>query len=133
MSAKKQTKTSKKPNTKSNDKNHYKSKTGFLPLRRKRKDGYIPEVAKYPEIFELVLGENFLTTQLGPKQSITFSYIVRIPIRGRFLIGPTKIILHDRIGFFYEEDIREFYTEVLVYPSYQDIRRMEALSKKRNS
>ncbi|KKK50632.1 hypothetical protein LCGC14_3123080, partial [marine sediment metagenome] len=84
-----------------------------------------------PESFELTIGENFIITQIGGGETKEFSYVLRVPIRGVYKIGPTKIILHDRIGFFYEEDIREFYTEVLVYPSYQDIRRMEALSKKR--
>ncbi|MHA1991200.1 MAG: DUF58 domain-containing protein [Candidatus Hodarchaeales archaeon] len=84
-----------------------------------------------PESFELAMGENFIIAQIGGGETKEFSYVLRVPVRGVYRIGPTKIILHDRIGFFYEEDIREFYTEVLVYPSYQDIRRMEALSKKR--
>lgn len=85
----------------------------------------------YPEVFELVLGENFLTTQLGPKQTISYGYIVRIPVRGRFLIGPTKIIMHDRQGFFSDEAILAELTEVLVYPSYEDIKKLQMLGSKR--
>ena len=85
----------------------------------------------YPEVFELVLGENFITTQLNPKQSITFAYIVRIPIRGLFFIGPTKVILHDRQGFYSEEAVLADVSELLVYPSYEDIRKMEVIGKKR--
>ena len=85
----------------------------------------------YPEVFELVLGENFLTTQLGPKQGISFAYVVRIPIRGRFLIGPTKIILHDRQGFFSDEAILAELTDILVYPSYEDIKKLQMLGSKR--
>ncbi len=84
-----------------------------------------------PSTFELVLGENYILTQLPAKKSVSFSYVLRASIRGVFRIGPTKVIVHDRLGFYTEEDIREFYTEILVYPSYEDIRRMEALSKKR--
>ncbi len=84
-----------------------------------------------PETFELTLGENFIITSIGGHETKEFSYILRVPIRGVYRIGPTKVIIHDRIGLYFEEDIRQFYTEVLIYPSYQDIRRMEALSKKR--
>jgi len=84
-----------------------------------------------PQSFELSIGENFIITQMGSKETKEFSYVVRVPTRGVYKIGPTKVIIHDRLGFYFEEDIREFYTEVLIYPSYQDIRRMEALSKKR--
>ena len=85
----------------------------------------------YPEVFELSLGENFLTTQLGPKQTISFSYVVRIPIRGKFLIGPTKIIMHDRQGFFSDEAVLAELTELLVYPSYEDIKKLQMLGSKR--
>ena len=84
-----------------------------------------------PETFELQVGENFIITQLSGKESKTFSYVIRTTTRGVYKIGPTKVIIHGRIGFYYEEDIREFYTEILTYPSYQDIRRMDALGKKR--
>lgn len=83
------------------------------------------------ETFELSMGENFIITSLGSGASKVFSYLIRVTKRGVYKIGPTKVIIHSRTGFFYEEDIREFYTEVLIYPSYQDIRRLEALSRKR--
>ncbi len=83
------------------------------------------------ETFELSMGENFIITSLGSGASKTFSYLIRVTKRGVYRIGPSKVIIHSRTGFFFEEDIREFYTEVLIYPSYQDIRRLEALSKKR--
>ncbi|OLS23502.1 MAG: hypothetical protein HeimC2_26050 [Candidatus Heimdallarchaeota archaeon LC_2] len=85
----------------------------------------------YPEVFELILGENFITTQLGPKQTVSYAYIVRIPVRGRFLIGPTKIIMHDRQGFFSDEAILAELTDILVYPSYEDIKKLQMLGSKR--
>ncbi|MHA1450342.1 MAG: DUF58 domain-containing protein [Candidatus Hodarchaeales archaeon] len=85
----------------------------------------------YPETFELAIGENFIMTQLEGDEVKEYSYILRVPTRGVWKIGPTKVIIHDRLGFYWEEDIREFYTEVMVYPSYEDVRRMDALSKKR--
>lgn len=83
------------------------------------------------ETFELSMGENFIITSLGSNSSKIFSYLIRVTKRGVFRIGPSKVIIHSRTGFFFEEDIREFYTEILIYPSYQDIRRLEALSRKR--
>jgi uncharacterized protein (DUF58 family) len=85
----------------------------------------------YPEVFDLVLGENFITTQLASKQATSFAYIVQIPVRGRFLIGPTKIILHDRQGFFSSEAVLAELSEVLVYPSYEDIKKLEMMGDKR--
>ncbi|MFX1513534.1 MAG: DUF58 domain-containing protein [Promethearchaeota archaeon] len=84
-----------------------------------------------PETMELTLGENFIVTQLGRNETKEFSYILRCTTRGVFRIGPTKVIIHDRLGFYFEEDTREVFTEVLTYPSYEDIRRMDALAKKR--
>jgi len=84
-----------------------------------------------PDMFEIVLGENFIITQLMGKEVKEFSYIIQVSTRGVYRIGPVKVIIHDRLGFYFEEDIRHFYTEVLCYPSYEDIRRMEALSKRR--
>lgn len=85
----------------------------------------------YPEVFDLVLGENFVTTQLASKQATSFSYIVQIPVRGRFLIGPTKVILHDRQGFFSSEAVLAELSEILVYPSYEDIKKLEMMGDKR--
>lgn len=84
-----------------------------------------------PETFELALGENFIITQLGRKETKEFSYIIKVSTRGVYKLGPVKVIIHDRLGFYFEEDIREFYTEILTYPSYEDVRRMTALSKRR--
>jgi uncharacterized protein (DUF58 family) len=84
-----------------------------------------------PETFELSIGENYIVTELPGRQIKEFSYIVRVPTRGVYRIGPMKAIIHDKLGFYYEEDSREFFTEILVYPSYEDVRRMDALSKKR--
>jgi uncharacterized protein (DUF58 family) len=84
-----------------------------------------------PDLFEIVLGENFIITQLAGKEVKEFSYIIQVSTRGVYRIGPVKVIIHDRLGFYFEEDTRHFYTEVLCYPSYEDIRRMEALSKRR--
>ncbi len=84
-----------------------------------------------PDMFEIVLGENFIITQLSGKEVKQFSYIIKVSTRGVYKIGPVKVIIHDRLGFYFEEDVRHFYTEILCYPSYEDIRRMEALSKRR--
>ncbi len=107
----------------------------YVEVEAKNKSvNQIPHVEIYdaiPEVFDLVLGENFIVTQLNPKQSITFGYIVRIPIRGEFEIGPTKVILRDRMGFYATEGQIRTKTNILVYPSYEDIRKLEMIGKKR--
>ena len=101
---------------------------------RNRSVNQLPTVEIYdaiPEVFDLVLGENFIVTQLNPRQTITYGYVVRIPIRGLFEIGPTKVIIRDRMGFYATEGEIKTKTEILVYPSYEDIKKLEMIGKKR--
>ncbi len=85
----------------------------------------------YPETLDLVLGENYLYTRLNAGAKVDFSYIVRTPVRGLYKIGPTKVIIHDRLGFYEEAVIKQDYDEVLVYPSYEDIAKLKTLGAKR--
>jgi len=101
---------------------------------RNRSVNQLPTVEIYdaiPEVFDLVLGENFIVTQLNPRQTITYGYVVRIPIRGLFEIGPTKVIIRDRMGFYATEGEIKTKTEILVYPSYEDIKKLDMIGKKR--
>ncbi|MHA1122327.1 MAG: hypothetical protein ACTSPC_05890, partial [Candidatus Heimdallarchaeota archaeon] len=59
----------------------------------------------YPETMDLVLGENYLYTRINANAKAEFSYILRTPVRGLSKIGPTKVIIHDRLGFYEEETI----------------------------
>ncbi|MFX0185010.1 MAG: DUF58 domain-containing protein [Candidatus Hodarchaeota archaeon] len=97
----------------------------------KRRFDFLEVYDAIPDMFEIVLGENFIITQLGGRETKEFSYIIQVSTRGVYRLGPVKVIIHDRLGFYFEEDVRHFYTEILCYPSYEDIRRMEALSKRR--
>ena len=97
----------------------------------KRRIDFLEVYDAIPDMFEIALGENFIITQLAGRETKEFSYIIQVSTRGVYRIGPVKVIIHDRLGFYFEEDVRHFYTEVLCYPSYEDIRRMEALSKRR--
>ncbi|MHA1396667.1 MAG: DUF58 domain-containing protein [Candidatus Heimdallarchaeaceae archaeon] len=101
---------------------------------RNKSVNQLPTVEIYdaiPEVFDLVLGENFIVTQLNPRQTITYGYVVRIPIRGMFEIGPTKVIIRDRMGFYATEGEIKTKTEILVYPSYEDIKKLEMIGRKR--
>ncbi len=97
----------------------------------KRRMDFLEIYDAIPDMFEIVLGENFIITELEGKETKEFSYIIKVSTRGVYRIGPVKVIIHDKLGFYFEEDVRHFYTEILCYPSYEDIRRMEALSKRR--
>ncbi|MEM2329517.1 MAG: hypothetical protein QXL59_01675, partial [Candidatus Jordarchaeales archaeon] len=85
----------------------------------------------YPEVFTLVLGENKISTRLDPGDEIKFSYVLQCRKRGVHKIGPTKLVMKDRIGVMFEEKEIPSYTEILVYPSYKDVRKLEALGAKR--
>ena len=85
----------------------------------------------HPEIFDIVLGENYLVTQLSSKKSTVFGYFLYIPVRGSFLIGPTTVVIHDRQGFFVSEAILASLSEIVVYNSQDEIRKLQLLGDKR--
>ena len=86
---------------------------------------------QYPETWILAIGENFIASRIEPGSSIIFSYILQARMRGRYYIGPTEVIMRDRLGFHYYKRTLKAHTEVLVYPTWKDVRRMEALGKQR--
>lgn len=86
---------------------------------------------QYPETWILAIGENFIASRIEPGSSITFSYILQARMRGRYYIGPTEVIMRDRLGLHYYKRTLKAQTEVLVYPTWKDVRRMEALGKQR--
>jgi uncharacterized protein (DUF58 family) len=86
---------------------------------------------QYPETWILAIGENFIASRIEPGSSITFSYILQARMRGRYYIGPTEIVMRDRLGMHYYKRTLKAHTEVLVYPTWKDVRRMDALGKQR--
>ncbi|MHA2118621.1 MAG: hypothetical protein ACW98J_06850, partial [Candidatus Thorarchaeota archaeon] len=86
---------------------------------------------QYPETWILAIGENFMASRIEPGSSMTFSYILQARMRGRYYLGPTEVIMRDRLGLHYYKRILKEQTEVLVYPTWKDVRRMDALGKQR--
>ncbi len=86
---------------------------------------------RYPETWILAIGENFMASRIEPGSSITFSYILQAKNRGRYYLGPTEVVMRDRLGFHYYTRTLEAETEILVYPTWKDVRRMESLGKQR--
>ncbi|MHA2430711.1 MAG: DUF58 domain-containing protein [Promethearchaeota archaeon] len=86
-----------------------------------------------PELFRLVLGENFISTRIGPKGLIKFSYVLEPKVRGEYPLGPLSITVKDRLGFNSEERIvPDSVSDILVYPPYEDIKKIEILGSKRS-
>lgn len=86
---------------------------------------------QYPETWILAIGENFMASRIEPGKSMTFSYILQARMRGRYELGPTAVIMRDRLGLHYYTRTLEAPTEILVYPTWKDVRRLEALGKQR--
>ncbi len=86
---------------------------------------------QYPETWILAIGENFIASRIEPGSSITFSYILQARMRGRYYLGPTEVIMRDRLGLHYYKRTLKARTEILVYPTWKDVRRMETLGKQR--
>ena len=85
------------------------------------------------ELFRLILGENFITTRIGPKDVIKFSYVLEPRVRGQYPLGPLSVTVKDRLGFnSLERIVPNSVSEILVYPPYEDIKRIEILGSKRS-
>ncbi len=86
-----------------------------------------------PQLFRLVLGENFISTRIGPKKKIKFSYILEPKVRGEYPLGPLSLTVKDRLGFnSVERVVPDSVSDILVYPPYEDIKRIEILGSKRS-
>jgi uncharacterized protein (DUF58 family) len=86
-----------------------------------------------PELFRLILGENFISTRIGPKKQIKFSYILEPKVRGEYPLGPLSLVVKDRLGFnSVERIVPDSVSDILVYPPYEDIKRIEILGSKRS-
>lgn len=86
-----------------------------------------------PALFRLIIGENFISTRIGPKQIIKFSYILEPKVRGEYPLGPLSVTVKDRLGFnSLERIIPDSVSDILVYPPYDDIKRIEILGSKRS-
>ena len=82
-----------------------------------------------PDSFNMVLGDNYAYVYLPPNGEKEFSYIVECPYRGVYPLGPTIIRIMDRAGLFKEEMSIENLTKIIVYPSYDDVKKLEILQR----
>ncbi|MHA1294230.1 MAG: DUF58 domain-containing protein [Promethearchaeota archaeon] len=86
-----------------------------------------------PQLFRLILGENFISTRIGAKDTIKFSYILEPKVRGEYPLGPLIVTVKDRLGFnSLERIVPDSVNDILVYPPYEDIKRIEILGSKRS-
>jgi len=86
-----------------------------------------------PQLFRLILGENYISTRIPPKTTIKFSYVLEPRVRGEYPLGPLSVIIKDRLGFnSLERIVPDSVTNILVYPPYEDIKRIEILGSKRS-
>ena len=86
-----------------------------------------------PQLFRLILGENFISTRIDSKGIIKFSYVLEPKVRGEYPLGPLSVTVKDRLGFnSLERIIPDSVTDILVYPPYEDIKRIEILGSKRS-
>jgi len=86
---------------------------------------------QYPETWILAIGENFMASRIEAGSSIAFSYILQARMRGRYYLGPTEVIMRDRLGLHYYKRTVKARTEILVYPTWKDVRRLETIGRQR--
>ncbi|MHA1727316.1 MAG: DUF58 domain-containing protein [Promethearchaeota archaeon] len=84
------------------------------------------------ETFSMVMGENSISTRISPHQTIIFSYILEPKVRGEYIIGPLTVVVKDRLGFNAEErTVPDSIDDILIYPPYEMIRKIEAMAEQR--
>ncbi len=81
--------------------------------------------------FDLTLGQERIITRLDANSEIKFSYVLRVRLRGEHKIGPISVFLMDRMGYILEKEEFPIYTKLLVYPTYEEVKRMEAFATRR--
>ncbi len=84
-----------------------------------------------PEVFEVIAGDNVAVANLPPGASFTYSYVLYPKMRGTYAIGPIRLVIKDRLGFFWAEREIPSITTITVYPSYEEIKRLDILSRAR--
>ena len=52
-----------------------------------------------PQLFRVILGENYIITRIHPKDVIKFSYVLEPKVRGEYPLGPLSVTVKDRLGF----------------------------------
>lgn len=86
-----------------------------------------------PNLFRLILGENYISTRIGPKGVIKFSYVLEPKVRGEYPLGPLSVTVKDRLGFnSLERIVPDSVSDILIYPPYEDIKRIEIMGSKRS-
>jgi uncharacterized protein (DUF58 family) len=84
------------------------------------------------DAFAMPAGENMISTRIDPHTKIVFSYILAPRARGEFKLGPLEVTIHDRLGFNSEKRIvPNSITDIVIYPPYEDIKRLEMMGAKR--
>ncbi|MHA1819491.1 MAG: DUF58 domain-containing protein [Promethearchaeota archaeon] len=82
------------------------------------------------ETFQLVVGENYISTRINPHQTITFSYILAARVRGQYQLGPLNVVVKDKLGFNAEERIvPNSIDDILIYPAYDIINKLDAMAQ----
>jgi uncharacterized protein (DUF58 family) len=84
------------------------------------------------DAFYIVAGENFISTRIDPHSKIVFSYVLSPRARGEFALGPIECTIRDRLGFNAEKrTVPNSITDIVIYPPYEDIKRLEMMGAKR--
>ncbi|MCR8433202.1 MAG: DUF58 domain-containing protein [Crenarchaeota archaeon] len=82
-----------------------------------------------PDTFDITFGENYADTFIRAGGQAEMAYVLRAASRGVHLIGPLNILLRDKMHFFVSSIEIPIMSEVRVFPSYSDIRRLEIAQK----
>jgi len=92
---------------------------------------YVELEDRLPRGIQVAEGDNTYRGSLGPHEELSFGYVVHCPLRGRFELGPVTARFWDDYRLFRRDFAVCSSVGVVVFPSLEDVRRMEALRRKR--
>ncbi len=92
---------------------------------------YVELEDRLPRGVQVVSGDNSYRGPLEPHEELSFSYVAHFPLRGRFEVGPTTARFRDSYRLLYRDYAVCSSVGLVVFPSLDDVRRMEALRRKR--
>lgn len=82
-----------------------------------------------PDAFDIAFGENYTDVFIPAGGQMELAYVLRAAARGVHLIGPLNITLRDKMHFFVAHLEIPIISEIRVFPTYSDIRRLEITQK----
>ncbi len=84
--------------------------------------GFVEVYDQLPPQVQLIAGSNYALLYMRSRQTVTFSYTLRCPMRGFYHLGPVKLRVKDAFDLFFSEDTVESLHDISIFPKIEEVR-----------